>query len=171
MSLTSNSKWTLAKEETIRFKLTGLGLTGAQWIEKEESKNSNSCQEDVKEIFNSSIFRSCEKGKIYEIAILPGRLFRKRRVIKNILAEGREMGLLCGKDIPLEIVCLIRENYSGEQIKQMGIEWALLVNPIEGSGSGVVLLDIGNSASWVTVSCLHYNNLWPYDKHYIFLLE
>ena len=115
--------WTTASDGTIRFQLTSLGLTGQQWIERLESKGHR-LSRCAKDFLNSPDFVSCEKGKVYNLAVLPGKLFSDgERTTENIRTDGDRRNMIHGKDLPTEIGALIRLNFTNKEIEQMGQNW------------------------------------------------
>lgn len=127
----------------------------------------------AKDLLNSPDFTSCEKGKIYEIVILPGKLFLDgERTTKNILAEGDKRGLSHGSELSTEVACLIRENCSDEQIKKMGLNWLVTMHELIKDSVGALFLlstDWVRGASWLSARCGNPDRSWDYENGFVFL--
>jgi len=120
-------KW---REENgvIRFSLTSDGITGEQWITRLESQGIR-VSDYAKSILRSKSFKP-GKPTVYEIAVLKGGLFSdEERITKNIRAEGKKRKHLTPN---AEVACLIREAFSDEDLKAMGLDWlATMHKPIK----------------------------------------
>lgn len=164
--------WRVEEDGTVRLKLTGIGLTGLEWEKRLESKGFK-LSKSAKDLLNSPDFTSCEKDKVYEVVILSGKLFSdRRRTTKNILAEGDCRGLIHGSVLPIEIACLIRENFSNEQFKKIDINWLTTMHePIEDHYGGLHLfsMDRGDDGFWLSADYAILEGLWRSGDGYIFL--
>jgi len=127
-------RWTVDKDGVIRFSVTGLGLTGKQWID-ERLEKGHKLSKRAEEVLLSPNFVSCEVGKVYNIVVLPGVLFSdENRTTKNIRDEGDRRGLPHGKNLPTEIGCFVRENFTNDEIKQLDLSWLVTMHePVEDS--------------------------------------
>jgi len=105
------------KDGVIYLAVTSNGMTGPQWIEHLEGKGFR-VSDYAKQPLRSKDFRPTT-GMTYEIAILKGLLFEENdRVTSKIRAKAESLNLTKPN---AEVVCLIRENFSDEEIKAMGL--------------------------------------------------
>ncbi|MBU1557732.1 hypothetical protein KKC45_02115 [Patescibacteria group bacterium] len=165
-------RWTTDSDGLIRFKLTGLGFTGPEWISRLESKG-HELSTWAKDILSSSNFVSCEKGKVYNLTVLPGKLFSdEERKTKNIRVEADHRGLIHGENLPTEIGCLIRENFTNEEIKQMGLNWLVTMHePVKDSdGDPFLLCTLWDGGwSWLGAGWGEPGIQWHREHGFVFL--
>lgn len=115
------------------------GRTGLEW-----TKCLN-CNDYVKSMLLSADFKPTPSGTPVEIAILKGLLFSDSdRVTKNIRKEAYAGTFTQGQKLcapNAEIMCLIREKYTNEDIKAMGLTWIVTMHePIKDSDGDPNLL-------------------------------
>lgn len=124
------------------------GTTGEGWIERIEGKRFRLSG------YAKSVLRSADfvptSGIVHKIAVLKGLLFSDRdRAVKNIRTEAE-----CRKlEKPnAEVACLIRENFSDEEIEAMRL-WCIVVmhDPINDSVGDPLLLGAhrGGGGRWL----------------------
>ncbi len=121
----------------IYFSVTSDGTTGPEWINRLDQKGFRLNQYS-KSVLNSVDFKSTT-GVTTEIAVLKGMLFSdENRTTKKIRAEADQRKL--GKP-NAEVGCLIRENFSDEQIEAMNL-WGIIAmhDPINDSDGDPLLL-------------------------------
>ncbi|MCG2694471.1 hypothetical protein L6261_00075 [Candidatus Parcubacteria bacterium] len=163
---------TIDEDGAIRFSVTGLGLTGKQWIERSESKGHD-LSVWAKDVLSSPDFVPCEAGKVYNLAILPGVLFSdENRTTVKIRAEGDRRGLFHGKNLPTEIGCLICENFTNEEIKQRGLSLLITMHePVKDSGSDPFLLGSYRDGVefWLRADYDKSDYRWPREFGFVFL--
>jgi hypothetical protein len=125
------------QDGVIYLSVTSNGTTGPQWIERLEKKNFRPSRW-AKDVLNSPNFKPTS-GVTYEIAVLKGMLFEdKNRITKKIRAEAETLKLTTPN---AEVACLIRENFSDEEIKAMGLIWIVAMHePIKDSVGDLNLL-------------------------------
>ncbi len=90
-----------------------------------------------------------EEGKIYQVALVPGREVKENRTTANSLAYGQSFGY--GKPLA-GIMPRIRESVTDKQMEQMGIWYiAGLHDPIKDSGGspGVLGSRRGDGGQWL----------------------
>lgn len=151
--------WTVDAEGVIHFTLTSGGLTGEQWIARLESLGRR-VSEYAKSVLRSSAFRPTT-SVITAISVIPGLFWKTdaERTTHNIRAEGIKRGWKQGLDLNPEVACLIREKFSDEELKAMGL-WAIVAmhEPICDSGDRPCLLSAGRAdgGSWLHA---YYGNL------------
>lgn len=100
------------------------GTTGPLWIPRLED-NESCVLDSAKSVLLSSNFGPTHPGVTTEIAVLKGSIFYNNQSIKNIREEAGKRKLL----IPnAEIACLIRENFTNNDIKAMGLTWIFVMH-------------------------------------------
>ena len=113
--------------------------TGEEWIKRLESKGFR-IGDYAKSILRSQDFKPTN-GVIYEIAVLKGMLFEDNdRITKKIRTEADKRKLTKPN---VEAACLIRENFSDEEIEAMGPRWIIVMHePIKDSDGDPSLLGV-----------------------------
>ena len=113
------------------------------------------CSDYAKQLLRSPDFKSTN-GVVYEIAILKGMLFENsERITKNIRVEAEKRNLLKPNT---EVACLIRANFSDEELEAMGLYWIVTMHePIKDSVGVPRLLSASRSddGSWLNA---HYDD-------------
>lgn len=113
------------------------GRTGEDWINHLEAKGDQ-LSSYAKSVLCSEKFQPTT-GVIYKIAILPGLLWKKDgdRITKNIRQDAYAGIFTKGQklsDPNAEVGCLIRDNFTDEEIEAMGLTWIVAMHePIEDS--------------------------------------
>ncbi|MBU4453086.1 hypothetical protein KKH24_02410 [Patescibacteria group bacterium] len=114
------------------------GTTGADWITRLEGAGK-SVSRYAKSVLRSVDFVPSPAGTVYQIAILKGSLFEdSARITANICAKATELGFT---KLHAEVACLIREKFSDDDIKAMGL-WRIIAmhDPFEDSDGSPDLL-------------------------------
>jgi len=141
------------QDGVIYFTVISDGTIGQDWIPRLEGKGMR-LSDDAKSVLRSSDFKPT-KGVIYEVAVLKGMLFNdSERVTKKIRIEAEQRTLSTPN---AEIGCLIRDKFSDEEIKAMGLAWIVTMHdPIAASDGNQRLLSADRygggfwlSADWV----------------------
>lgn len=136
----------------IYFSVTSDGTTGPQWIERLEKKGFQ-IVDRAKSVLRSSDFKPTN-GVTTEIAVLKGTLFAdNERITKKIRAEADKRKF---ENPNAEVACLIRENFSDEEIETMDLRWIIVMHePIKDSGGGPGLLGAyrGGDGRWLSAYC------------------
>jgi len=116
------------KDGIIYFSVTSDGTNGEEWIARLK-KNGLGVTDYAKSLLRSEDFKPT-KGVKYEIAVLKGTLSTDSdRTTKKIRAEADKRKLITPS---AEIACLVREMFTDENLKAMGITWLVIMhNPIE----------------------------------------
>ncbi len=118
------------QDGVIYFSVTSDGTTGEEWIKRLEKKGFR-VGDYAKSVLRSKDFKPTS-GVTTEIAVLKGMLFedndRITHKIRTFAAEGK-------LEAPnAEVACLIRENFSDEEIEAMGLVWIVAMHePIKDS--------------------------------------
>jgi hypothetical protein len=135
------------------------GTTGEQWIARTEKKG-NRVGDYAKQLLLSKDFKPTT-GKVYTVKVLKGELFSdSERVTKTIRAKAKEMKL---GDLPAEAACLIRENFTDEELEAMGLWWIVVMHePIKDSGGDLDLLDVRRNGGgrWLDACFGRPSNEW-----------
>lgn len=128
-------RW-IEKDGVIYFSVISDGTTGSDWVVRLEKRSRLS--KWAKDVLNSPDFKPTN-GVTYDCAVIKGELFSDNdRVTAKIRAEADRRKF--GKP-NAEIACLIRENFSDEEIKAMGLWWLVVMHePIEDSDGDPRLL-------------------------------
>ena len=116
------------QDGVIYFSVTSDGASGEAWI----GRLAGNVGDNAKRILRSDAFRpTC--GVTTEIAVLKGMLFTDAdRITKKIRADADKRKF--GKP-NAEIACLIREKFTDEEIKAMGLAWIITMHePVEVDG-------------------------------------
>ena len=125
------------QDGAIYLSVTSDGTTGPQWIERLEKKGFQLAKWE-KDILRSSDFTPTN-GVTYEIAVLKGGLFTDgERTTRNIRVDADRRGWTKPN---AEVACLIREQFSDEEIEAMGLWWIVAMHePIKDSDGDLDLL-------------------------------
>lgn len=124
------------QDGVIYFSVTSDSTTGEEWIKRLEGKDFRVSD------YAKSVLRSDFKptdGVTTEIAVLKGMLFEdKDRITNKIRAEADKRKLIKPN---AEVACLIREKFTDEEIKAMGL-WGIITmhEPIKDSDGDPDLL-------------------------------
>jgi hypothetical protein len=133
------------EDGVIRFTLPPTdGTTGEGWIKRLESKGHR-VSDYAKSVLCSDDFKPTN-GVTTEIAVLKGTLFSdNNRITQKIRAEADKRKFTKPN---AEVACLIREKFSDEEIKAMGLWWIVAMHePIEDSGGDPSLLGAGRGGN------------------------
>ena len=155
----------------IYFSVVSDGTEGVNWIKRLEG-NGFRIEDSAKRILRSSPdFRPTNRVKT-EVAVLKGRLFEDNdRITKNIRAEGALRKL---SKPNAELACLIREKFTDEEFKAMGL-WRIVAmhEPIYDSAVDPCLLsanrfDVGR---WLNACSDRPNRGWLRDFGFAFAVS
>jgi hypothetical protein len=153
----------------IYFSVTSDGTTGEEWITRHESKGSL-VSDYAKQLLRSSDFKPTI-GVTTEVAVLKGMLFEDNdRTIKTIRAKAIKLNL---SKPNAELACLIREKFTDEEIKQMGL-WRIIamhepIDDFDGYPSllGAIRHDDGR---WLNAYYDKPDNRWNRESGFAFCL-
>jgi len=144
--------------------------TGEEWIKRLESKGFR-IGDYAKSILRSQDFKPTN-GVIYEIAVLKGMLFEDNdRITKKIRTEADKRKLTKPN---VEAACLIRENFSDEEIEAMGPRWIIVMHePIKDSDGDPDLLVVSRSGGgrWLGACCGGPGGRWSGDGGFAFVVS
>ncbi len=129
-------KW-CERDGVIYFSVTSDGTTGKEWIEQLKGKGFR-LSKYAKSVLLSPGFKPTT-GITTKIAILKGVLFEdNNRYTAKIRVEASKRKLTLPN---AEVACLIRNNFSDEEIEAMGLIWIVAVHePIKDYGGDRILL-------------------------------
>lgn len=147
----------------LRFKLpASSGKTGNEWINYFENKNYV-IGDHVYPVLRSKDFNPTN-GVIHEVIILKGGIFVKGTSLsgENIISHIRDAANKCGFETPNpEIACLIRDNFTNEEIGAMGNSFLVVMHEhIEDSFKWPYLLQVGSNHSKSLIFTTEKSNLY-----------
>lgn len=158
------------EDGVIYFSVTSDGTTGPQWIERLEGKGFR-IGDYAKSVLRNEDFKPTN-GVTTEVAVLKGMLFEdNKRITKNIRTEAANRTL---ENPNAEIACLIREKFTDEEIKAMGLTWIVAMHePIKDSGGGPGLLGAGRSGDgrWLGAYCGKPDRRWSRGSGFAFAVS
>ncbi len=141
------------------------GTTGEEWIARLESKDFH-IGNHAKSVLRSDDFKPTS-GVTTEVAVLKGTLFTDNdRITRNIRAKAYAGTFTQGRklsDPNPEVACLIRENFSDEDLKVMGFWWLVAMHePIKDSDGDPGLLDAyrNDDGCWLGAYCGSPGGRW-----------
>lgn len=160
------------EDGVIYFSVTSDGTTGEEWIARLEGKGSR-VGDHAKSVLRSADFKPTT-GITTEVAVLKGMLFEDNdRITKKIRTEAAANRKL--ETPTAEIACLIRELFTDEEIKAMGLTWiAAMHEPIKDSDSGPRLLVAYRSSvggSWLRTCCVKPDDRWVRESGFAFAVS
>lgn len=146
------------------------GTTGPQWINRLEKKGFR-LSKWAKDVLNSPDFKPTN-GIISDIAVLKGMLWNDSdRTTKNIRSEADKRNLTKPNT---EAACLIRENFSDEEIEAMGLIWIVAMHePIKDSAGDPRLLRAGRRGDgpWLGTAGDRPGGEWNRDDGFAFVVS
>jgi len=108
----------------------------------------------------------------YEIAVLKGMLFEdSNRVTKKIRAEADKRGFTTPN---AEVACLIREQFSDDELEAMGLWWIVTMHePIKDSDGVPSLLGAHRlgDGRWLGAYCACPGSGWGRDDGFAFVVS
>ncbi|MEY3783947.1 MAG: hypothetical protein RLZZ230_269 [Candidatus Parcubacteria bacterium] len=124
--LDTSARWK-EKDNVIYFSVTSDGTTGPQWIDRLEEKEF-CLRNDAKVVLKSPEFVPTD-GVITNIAVIKGEMFcdDTNRSTQKIYQEASERKFVKPN---IETACLIRENFSDNDIKAMGLWWLVVISDL-----------------------------------------
>jgi hypothetical protein len=147
------SMWAVDDEGNIHFTLTSNGFTREQWEQHLERRGWR-----IGDYARQVLRRASEaptNGVTYNIVVRPGKkISDSDRITKKIRAAAEKYGWLKPH---WEVVCLIRDTFTDEQLEQMGLWYIVTMHePIKDSGGDPSLLrsDRNDDGRWLRA---HYD--------------
>ena len=164
----NKQKWE-EKDGVIYFSVTSDGTTGPQWIKRLESKGFRLMSDYAKQVLCSPDLKPTT-GIVSNIRVLKGELFKDSdRITKNIRNEANKRKLTTPN---AEIACLIRENFSDNDIKAMGLVWIIIMHePINDSDGDPRLLNANRHVAgrWLYASYDRPDDRWNREGGFAFV--
>jgi len=158
------------QDGVIYFSVTSDGTTGPQWIERLEKKGFH-VGDYAKSVLRSPDFKPTNGIKT-EIAVFKGEMFSDdNRITKKIRAEADKRKFSAPN---AEVACLIRENFSDEEIKAMGLVWVVTMHePIKDSDGDLALLSASrrDDGSWLSADCGRPGSRWDRGLGFAFVVS
>lgn len=158
------------QDGVIYLTLISNGMTGEEWIEHLE-KLGFRLSDYAKSVLRSPKFKPT-KGVKYEIAILKGTLFEDNdRITKKIRVEADKRKLITPN---AEVACLIRENFSDEEIEAMGLTWIVAMHePINDSDGdpGLLRANRGDGGCWLGACYDSPDRRWRREGGFAFVVS
>jgi len=142
--------------------VTSDGTTGPQWIERLERKDFR-LNDYTKRVLCSDDFKPTN-GETTEAAVFKGMLFTDNdRTTKKVRALAEALKFTKPN---AEVACLIRENFSDEDIEAMGLWWIVAMHePIISDGYPRLLgASRGGDGRWLDAFCDNPGFRW---RHYV----
>lgn len=165
-------RWQIDEDGVIHISVTGLGLSGFE-MKKHLVSEGHGISDWAEQLLDSPDYVPCEKNKVYNLTILPGKLFSDAgRTMKNARVAGDRRGLIHGKNLPTEIGALIRLNFTNDEIEQMGFKWLITIHEsVEDSDGGPGLLSTGRDGggSWLSAGWDGPESQWLRESGFVFL--
>ncbi len=157
------------QDDVIYFSVTSDGTTGKQWIKRLEG-NGFRVEDYAKQVLRSPSFKPTS-GVTTEVAVLKGMLFTDNdRITKKIRAEADTRKL---SKPNAELACLIREKFTDEEIKQMGLRCIVamhkLINDSGGVPSWLGVCDF--DGCWLSACCVRPDFGWNRDYGFAFVVS
>lgn len=158
------------QDGVIYLSVTSDGTTGPEWIKRLEKKGFR-LSDYAKSMLRSPDFNPT-KGVTTEIAILKGMLFEDNdRITHKIRTFAAERKLSAPN---AEVACLIRENFSDEDIEAMGLIWIVTMHePIKDSvgDPGLLLANRGGGGRWLGACCDEPGSGWGREGGFAFVVS
>lgn len=157
------------QDGVIYLSVTSDGTTGPEWITRLESKGFR-VSDYAKSILCSLDFKPTS-GVTTEIAILKGMLFEDSDRVTNKIRAAAESRKLTKPNI--EVACLIRENFSDEEIEAMGLWWIVVMHEsIKADGSPDLLnVSRGGDGRWLGTSYGRPGAQWSRGNGFAFVVS
>jgi hypothetical protein len=154
----------------IYFSVTSDGTTGAEWIARLEKKGFR-VGDYAKSVLLSKDFKPTD-GVTTEVGVLKGMLFEdNQRITKNIRKAADDLKL----ETPnAEIVCLIREKFTDEDIEAMGLIWIVAMHePIKDSDGVPRLLRASRAGDgrWLGTCSGKPDDRWYRERGFAFAVS
>ena len=128
------------KDGVIYFTVTSNGMTGKEWIIHFNSKGAK-INDYAKQLLLSEDFKPRKKGSVHQIEVIKGEFFsNENRTTSNIRQEADKRKL---SKPNAEVACLIRDLFTGKEIRKMGLCWIVTIHePIKDSHGYLSLLSV-----------------------------
>jgi hypothetical protein len=151
-------KWRV-EDDIIYFSVTSDGTTGEDWVNRLEGKGFR-VGDYAEQVLRSLDFKPTS-GVTTEVAVIKGILFQDNdRITKKIRAEASRRNFTKPN---AELACLVREKFTDNDIKAMGL-WLILSmhEPLSDAYGDPRLLNVNrdNDRGWLDAFCGRPNKKW-----------
>lgn len=135
------------KKNRITFTITGLGLTGAEWVTRLEAGSHRvsvwACDVLTKPDYDQN--HRLEAGKEYKVTLVFGKEIRKdsERTTADLKALARrEIGKQAVSGLKGELALLVREKFTNKELEDMGIWYIAVLHEsiIDSDGDASILV-------------------------------
>ncbi|MFA6340624.1 MAG: hypothetical protein WCX27_00070 [Candidatus Paceibacterota bacterium] len=128
------------EDGVIYFTVTSNGKSGKEWIKHFESRKIK-ISDYAKQLLLSKDFKPSKKGTVSQIALIKGESFSDDdRITSKIRREADRHKM---EKSNAEVACLIRDLFTDEEIKAMGLYWIITMHePIKDSDGAPRLLSM-----------------------------
>lgn len=158
------------QDGVIYFIVVSDGTTGPEWIGRLEKKGFQ-VGDYAKSLLRSSDFKPTN-GVTTEIAVLKGMLFEdSERITRKIRTEADKQNFTKPN---AEVACLIREMFTNEEIKEMGLmRFVVMHEPINDFDVDPYLLRVGrrDGGRWLDAFCDMPGIGWDRDSGFAFAVS
>ncbi|MFA5934832.1 MAG: hypothetical protein WC827_03045 [Candidatus Paceibacterota bacterium] len=162
-------RW-IEKDGIIYFTLISNGKTGEEWITYLEAKGV-SVSNEAKSVLRYVSFKPTKAGTPYYIAVIKGGSFPDDgRTTNDVRAYASRLKMI---NLPADVVCLIRDNFTDEEIKQMGLSWIITMHqPISDCDGYLSVLGVFRSAREKLDTCSGDSDVrWDCSDGFAFATE
>ena len=155
------------KDGMIYFTVTSNGKSGKDWIKHFESKGIK-IGDYARQILLK--IKPSKKGTVTQIAVIKGEFFSDdNRITSNIRTEADKRKL---SKPNAEVGCLVRDMFTDEEIKKMGLTWIVTMHePIKDSDGDPSLLyaDRDDDDSWLSTYYDNPDSRWNRESGFAFV--
>jgi hypothetical protein len=161
------AKW-CETDGVITFTLTSDGTAGPEWVTRIR-RNGCRVTNRAERLMHSLDFRPTI-GVTYEVSVIRGTTFStKDRTTQNIRAEAMRHGLVTPNP---ELVCLVRVNFTDEDLTAMGLGWIVVMHePMTDSDGHPSLLECCSRSGGRLLDAYrdHPNYRWHHECGFAFV--
>ncbi len=142
--------------------------TGEEWIARTDAKG-NRTDDYGKNVLRSKKFQTTPIGT-YEVAVLKASSFSSDPTTKQVRAWGKGKKF---SDPNSDIACFIREQYSDDELKEMGLWWIVVMHePIfSGDFSNLIGVVRGGDGRWLDACGAGSDGRWGRNGGFAFLVS
>ena len=142
--------------------------TGPVWIIRTDEKG-NRTNDYSRGVLRSNKFSTTPVG-MYDVAVLKGSSFSSDPYTKDVRKKAKQMKWA---DPNSDIACFIREQYSDEELKEMGLWWiAVMHEPIVSDDfSNLLNVNRNDDGRWLNTYDDNSDNRWNRNGGFAFLVS
>ena len=165
-----HGRW-FEKDGIIYFTLISNGMTGEEWIIYLEVKGFL-VSDEAKSVLRHENFKPTKAGTVHHIAVIKGDLFfpDNSRTTNDVRAYASKLKMT---NLPADVACLIRDNFTDEEIKEMGLAWIITMHePIPDCDDALSVLGAFRSARGKLDTCSGDSDVrWDCSDGFAFATE